>query len=74
MGIGRSPCREIRFVTYLPRDKSRFAPEGQCLTAATHTLTCREAYVQAALALGLSGVAVTDHANLSLSAEDRTLA
>ena len=33
-----------------------------------------ETIARAALALNLAGAAVTDHANLSISAEDRTLA
>ena len=47
VGVACSPCREIHFVTYPPRGKSHFAPEGQCLTEATHTLTGRETYVRA---------------------------
>lgn len=47
VGVDCSPCREIHFVTYPPRGKSHFAPEGQCLTEATHTLTGRETYVRA---------------------------
>ena len=47
VGVACSPYREIHFVTYPPRGKSHFAPEGQCLTEATHTLTGRETYVRA---------------------------
>lgn len=42
-----SPCREIHFVTYPPRGQSFFAADGAPLTAATHSLTKREAYIRA---------------------------
>lgn len=45
--VSCSDCREIHFVTYLPRGKSFFAESGETLNEAELTLTGREAYVRA---------------------------
>lgn len=45
--ISCSACREIHFVTYMPRGRSFFAKAGEALTEASHTLRGSERYCRA---------------------------